>query len=69
MKNFKLEFLCFPGLETRCKLCEELIKDRQEETIVPTLFYGETYQGPVCDMCYRDLPARVRASRLQKFEG
>jgi hypothetical protein len=69
VKNFRIEFLVFPGLEVHCKLCEALIKDRQEETIVPTLYYGEQFQGPICEMCYKDLPQRVNASKLPRFGG
>lgn len=68
-KTFSVEFLCFPGLEVHCQFCDELIKDRQEEVIVPSLYYGSDYKGPLCDSCYRDLPARIRASRLPKFAG
>lgn len=68
-KTFSIEFLCYPGLETRCKLCNELIKDRQEELIVPSLYYGKEYQGPICGLCYKELPSRINASRLGKFEG
>jgi len=69
MKTFKIEFLCFPGLEVHCKLCDELIKDRQEEIIIPTLYHGEQYQGPVCEACYKDLPGRVNASRVPRYQG
>jgi hypothetical protein len=69
MKTFIVEFLCFPGLEVHCKLCNELIKDRQEETIIPTLSLSGQYWGPICNECYKDLPRRVNSSRLQKFEG
>jgi hypothetical protein len=69
MKNFRIEFLCFPGLEVHCKLCEGFIKDKQEEIIVPALSLGDYYQGPICEECYKDLPRRVNAAQLQKFEG
>lgn len=68
-KTFIIEFLCFPGLEIRCKLCEEFIKEREEEIIVPSLYYGKEYQGPICDPCYKGLPERINASRLGKFAG
>jgi len=69
MKIFSLEFLCYPGLDVQCQLCEEPIKDRQEEVIIPVLYLNKTYQGPICEACYKDLPGRINASRLQKFAG
>ena len=69
MKTFNIEFLCFPGLQAHCKLCQEPIKDRQEEIIIPVLYYSKTYQGPICETCYRDLPGRLNNARLQKFAG
>jgi hypothetical protein len=69
VKTFIIEFLCFPGLEVHCTLCDELIKDQREEIIIPTLSFGGQYQGPICEICYRDLPNKINSSRLQKFEG
>ena len=69
MKTFSLEFLCFPGLDVTCKLCNEPIEDRQEETVVPALYYDKDYVGPICKTCYVNLPERVKSARLQRFEG
>ena len=69
MKTFKIEFLCFPGLEVQCKLCEGFIKDRQEEVIIPVIYHDEHYRGPICEKCYRALPERVNNSLLPKFNG
>lgn len=69
MKTFNIEFLCFPGLKVQCKMCDEPIKDCQEEVIIPVLHYGKEYQGPICEACYRELPSRINSSQLQKFEG
>lgn len=69
MKTFMIEFLCFPGLEVHCKICEVTIKERQEEVIIPTLYMGKQYAGPICKDCYRDLPNKINISRLPRFEG
>lgn len=69
MKTFTIQFLSFPGLDATCKLCDGRIRDNQEEVTVPIVFFDREYQGPICETCYKDLPQRVNASRLQKFGG
>ena len=69
MKLFSIEFTCFPGLEVNCNLCGEPIKERQEEVIVPTLYMNKQYEGAICIRCYCELPLKINASRLPKFDG
>lgn len=69
MKVFSLEFLVFPGLDVQCKLCREPIQEKQEETVVPVLYMEKEFQGPICSECYKNLPSRINAAHLPRFQG
>lgn len=69
MKIFSIEFLTFNGIDTICRLCGDRIQDRQEEAVIPVVYFDKEKKGAVCDSCYRDLPTRVRDSRLPHFGG
>jgi hypothetical protein len=68
-KVFSLEFLVFPGLDVQCELCREPIQERQEEIVAPVLYLDKEYQGPICSECYKNLPDRINAAYLPKFQG
>jgi hypothetical protein len=69
MKTFNIAFLSFPGLDALCKLCEEPIKKREEEIVVPVLYLDQKYQGPICETCYKNLPSRIDATNLPRYQG
>lgn len=67
--TFSLEFLVFPGLDVQCKLCDEPIREYPEEVMMPVLYLDKEFQGPICETCYKNLPSRINAAHLPRFQG